>query len=147
MHPAVEDHYQTLGVDPTARVDEIKAAFRQAALRLHPDKETGSEDEFVKIQQAWAILSDPTSRAAYDRELAVYAARNIVHISDSIAACDMEPGRTDDGDCILSWPCRCGGAYVVLEEEMEHDGAEVAVQCSTCSLHIEVVPNTTDVDQ
>ena len=30
----------------------------------------------------------------------------------------MESSRTDDGEAIVSWPCRCGGAYAVLEEEL-----------------------------
>ena len=145
MQPSVDDHYRTLGVDHAATLDEIKAAFRQAALRLHPDKGTGSEDDFIKIQRAWDILSNPISRAAYDQELAVIAARSVVHISDAIASNDMEPERTDDGDCILSWPCRCGGAYIVLEEDVQNESNEVAVQCSTCSLHIAVIPQNTNI--
>jgi DnaJ-class molecular chaperone len=62
-------HYSTLGVSQTATQDEIKKAYRQLAIKHHPDKNGGSkssEDTFKKISDSYAVLSDATKRAEYD---------------------------------------------------------------------------------
>lgn len=57
-----------LGVAKDADQKAIKAAFRELALKYHPDrnKEKGAEERFKEIAAAYAILSDPTKRADYD---------------------------------------------------------------------------------
>ena len=63
-----KDFYELLGVNRDASVDEIKKAFRQQARKYHPDnKETGNEEIFKEISQAYEILSDPQKRAIYDQ--------------------------------------------------------------------------------
>ncbi len=62
--------YEVLGVSPNASNEEIQAAYRQHALRWHPDR--NPDDEYSmrmmqRINAAWAILKDEHSRAAYDR--------------------------------------------------------------------------------
>ena len=51
-----------------AEAKAIRDAFRSLALRYHPDrnKEPGAEDRFKEIAEAYAVLSDPNKRAAYD---------------------------------------------------------------------------------
>ncbi|ADV67910.1 molecular chaperone DnaJ [Deinococcus maricopensis] len=63
------DFYELLGVSRTASADEIKSAYRKLALKYHPDrnKEDGAQEKFAKINEAYAILSDPEKRAHYDR--------------------------------------------------------------------------------
>ncbi|GAA5872966.1 hypothetical protein JCM1840_007284 [Sporobolomyces johnsonii] len=64
------DHYQVLGVEVSASPDEIKKAFRKAALREHPDKNPddieGATKRFARIQEAYECLSDEQERAWYD---------------------------------------------------------------------------------
>lgn len=62
------DYYEVLGVPRDADLKAIKDAFRQLALKYHPDrnKEPGASDRFKEIAEAYAILSDPKKRAEYD---------------------------------------------------------------------------------
>jgi molecular chaperone DnaJ len=62
------DYYEVLGVPRDAEVKAIKDAFRQLALKYHPDrnKEPGASDRFKEIAEAYAILSDPKKRTEYD---------------------------------------------------------------------------------
>jgi curved DNA-binding protein len=64
-----DDYYQLLGVSRSADSKEIQRAYRKLARRYHPDvnKESGAEDTFKKISEAYHVLSDPESRAQYDR--------------------------------------------------------------------------------
>jgi curved DNA-binding protein CbpA len=63
--------YETLGVDEHATDDEIKRAYRKAAMRCHPDRNAGNEEaaraQFHEIKEAYAILSDAGQREVYDR--------------------------------------------------------------------------------
>jgi len=64
------DYYEVLGVERTATEDEIKKAFRQAALKHHPDRNPGdaqAELHFKEAAEAYEILSDGEKRARYDR--------------------------------------------------------------------------------
>lgn len=63
------DYYETLGVAKNATPEDMKNAFRQLARKYHPDinKDPGAEEKFKEINEAYAILSDPDKRAAYDR--------------------------------------------------------------------------------
>lgn len=60
------DHYETLGVDRTASPDEVRAAFRRASSRAHPDK-GGTDVQQQAVNAAYEVLSDPQRREAYDQ--------------------------------------------------------------------------------
>lgn len=62
------DYYEVLGVSKDAGQKAIKDAFRDLAMKYHPDrnKEAGAEERFKEIAEAYAILSNPHKRAEYD---------------------------------------------------------------------------------
>ena len=65
-----KDYYIILGVHQLASDDEIKRAYKQKALKHHPDKNRGDVDaerKFMDISEAYEILSDPYKRSLYDR--------------------------------------------------------------------------------
>jgi molecular chaperone DnaJ len=67
---AQRDYYEVLGVSRGASEAEIKRAYRQLAMKWHPDRNPGdptAEAKFKEINQAYEVLKDPQKRAAYDR--------------------------------------------------------------------------------
>ena len=66
---APRDYYEVLGVPRNASSDDIKGAFRSLARQYHPDvnKAADAEERFKEINEAYAVLSDPAKRAAYDQ--------------------------------------------------------------------------------
>jgi molecular chaperone DnaJ len=63
------DYYEILGVPRSASSDDLKQAFRRLARQYHPDVNDApdSEERFKEINEAYAVLSEPDRRAAYDR--------------------------------------------------------------------------------
>ena len=67
---AERDYYEVLGVSRDAGADEIKKAYRQAALKYHPDRnrtDPNAESKFKEAAEAYEVLSDPEKRQRYDR--------------------------------------------------------------------------------
>ncbi len=62
-----KDYYKTLGVEKTASQDEIKKAFRKKAHKYHPDKQTGDEEKFKEVNEAYQVLGDESKRKQYDQ--------------------------------------------------------------------------------
>jgi len=65
-----KNYYQILGIPPNATSDEIRQAYRRAAVRYHPDKNPNdrtAEDKFKEISEAYGVLSNPNTRREYDR--------------------------------------------------------------------------------
>jgi len=64
----LDDYYALLGIAPAADAVELRRAWRRLAVRWHPDRAGhAATASFQRIQAAYAVLSDPAKRAAYDR--------------------------------------------------------------------------------
>jgi molecular chaperone DnaJ len=67
---AKKDYYQVLGVPRDASTEDIKKAYRQLALKHHPDRNPGdreSEERFKEAAEAYSVLVDAEKRSVYDR--------------------------------------------------------------------------------
>ena len=69
------DYYEVLGLDKNASADDIKGAYRKAALKWHPDRwvsgtdqeKKTAEEKFKEASEAYSVLSDPDKKAKYDQ--------------------------------------------------------------------------------
>lgn len=67
---AKRDYYEILGVSRDCNGEELKKAYRNLALRYHPDRNPGdkqAEERFKEANEAYSVLSDPQKREQYDR--------------------------------------------------------------------------------
>lgn len=73
MRPATAPtHYELLRVSRREQPEGVRLAYRRLAQRYHPDRRQGSADAervMAALNEAYAVLSDPEQRAAYDRDL------------------------------------------------------------------------------
>lgn len=90
------DYYDVLQIGPKAETETINRVFRIMAVRFHPDNaETGDTEEFLRLKQAHAVLSDPIRRAAYDakREAQEPAPMPIFELKDFVIGVKAEANR------------------------------------------------------
>lgn len=128
---------------------DIKQAYHAALLEHHPDKQrqtssiATSNTLIPVIKSAYAVLSDPVQRAAYnckllagDGGLGPPKATGIVDLSE------MHFDEEHPQHARWTRPCRCGQdeGYVLTEDNLEQNGSatSIIVQCVGCSLWIEV---------
>ncbi len=73
------DYYAILGVPRNASEEDIRRAYREAALRLHPDQNEGPQatELFLQVNRAYELLIDSSQRESYDLELMEFEAKMI----------------------------------------------------------------------
>src|ERR1700731_339234 len=70
-----KDYYLILRLTPEATAEEIRSAYRRLAIELHPDLSGFGSDQFLELQEAYSVLSDPMRRAVYDRKAKEFPVR------------------------------------------------------------------------
>ena len=71
------NHYEVLGIAPSATTDQIKKKYRELARKFHPDiiqDKVLGQRVFTQINQAYRVLADPERRAQYNSQLAALSA-------------------------------------------------------------------------
>lgn len=70
MAVSYQDYYKLLGVDKSAKTEEISRAFKKLARKYHPDLNPNNkeaEEKFKQINEAYEVLKDPEKRKLYDQ--------------------------------------------------------------------------------
>jgi len=122
------NHYETLQISSTADAQTIHRVFRMMASRFHPDNpETGDVEQFLRMKRAYAVLSEPEERAAYDAELEKTrekdGPRSIFALKDFVTGVEAEANRRLGVLCLLyrkrqTCPDAPGVSLLDLEKEM-----------------------------
>ncbi|XP_004851654.1 dnaJ homolog subfamily C member 24 isoform X2 [Heterocephalus glaber] len=137
-----KDWYGILGAEPSANVSELKQKYQKLILMYHPDKQStaasaGTPEEclqkFIEVDQAWKILGNEAARKEYDLQRHEDELRSMGPID---AQMYLEEMSWNEGNRSFSLSCRCGGRYVVSEQEA---AATSLVPCDTCSLMVELL--------
>lgn len=70
--PAVVNYYDLFQINPAAEIETIERVYRILAGRYHPDnKETGDDERFRLLNEAYQVLRDPLKRRDYDRQFEI----------------------------------------------------------------------------
>ena len=84
------NYYEVLGVSREASQTEIRNAYRNLAKERHPDHPGGSTEEFSRLQEANAVLSDPNRRRKHDEAL------DLAHAADQLAGLNFDFDSAED---------------------------------------------------
>jgi molecular chaperone DnaJ len=84
------NYYEVLGVSREASQAEIRNAYRNLAKERHPDHPGGSAEEFSRLQEANAVLSDPNRRRQHDEAL------DLAHAADQLAGLNLDFDSVED---------------------------------------------------
>lgn len=90
-----EDYYRVLGVDHNAPQSKIKEAYRQAAFKYHPDRNRENEaaaDKMKKINEAYAVLSNPAKKTEYDDLRTQFGSSAYTHFRNNYSEQDIFSG-------------------------------------------------------
>ena len=124
------NYYEVLNCRADATSEEIRRNYKQLVLKFHPDKNNTNTEFFLKIQEAWNVLSNEEKRRQFDLETELRSSHPLLYGSFKIAEliCDLEGN--------YSCSCKCGGTYILDEENLKllHSFHVLHVPCENCSL-------------
>ena len=137
-----KDYYKVLQVAPDADAEVIQAVYRRLARKYHPDTggDKASAEKMKLVNEAYAVLSDPASRAKYDRERGPSGERPVARASKTLVWQDDLhtkasgwPPPSKDEDCELD---KRGGFLTIGVTRPNwmsvHDAPPASKFCLTC---------------
>jgi diphthamide biosynthesis protein 4 len=156
-------YYEILGLpsalqnEPHLPAQTLRGAYRRALLQHHPDKSAKSLNSTSKlttysidqITEAFSILSDKKTRAAYDKESKLQAGTKNGGLEGTqifrtgVETVDLDDLIVDEAQGIWYRGCRCGDeqGFLIREQDLEEaaDEGEISVGCRGCSLWLKVL--------
>ena len=90
-----EDYYRVIGVDRNASGTQIKEAYRQLAFKYHPDRNKENDaagEEMKRVNEAYAVLSNPAKRSEYDRLRTQFGSSAYTHFRNNYSEQDIFSG-------------------------------------------------------
>ena len=150
------DLYTILGLpsseaDVPVAQDELRAAYRSALLRSHPDKSTDttcqSQSGFTvdDVTLAFKTLSDPVKQAKYLREKRLqrqFPETGSRTLPPNVETLDLDDFLYDEEAGQWTRPCRCGAeqGYLITENDLEDEAHSraILVGCRDCSIWLQV---------
>jgi DnaJ-class molecular chaperone len=143
--------------EPHLPAQTLRGAYRRALLQNHPDKSAKSLNptseltaySIDQITEAFSILSDKRTRAAYDKASKVQATTKNGGLEGTqifrtgIETVDLDDLIVDEAQGIWYKGCRCGDeqGFLIREQDLEEaaDEGEIGVGCRGCSLWLKVL--------
>lgn len=151
-HFHVDNFYDVLKIPIYSTQSEIKKAYFQRSLELHPDKAKDSNDQedfkqkFQIISKVYQILSNDSSKEEYDKQYHFESSQDVVNVTNStvheevpITSCSKQNG-------VYSYDCRCSGQFILddcyLNSSSYPDNCSspraFIIDCDTCSNSIKI---------
>jgi DnaJ-class molecular chaperone len=122
--------YEILGIPSSSPISAIRHAYYQLCLTLHPDRcspSTFNPTQFQRVQHAWEILRDPTTRQQYDTTLGIHNSSS--YSFEHLTIDDLcESASSASGDTYFA-RCRCGGNVSIRITDVDQ-----VFECTGCSL-------------
>lgn len=127
--------YEVLGVSRSVGFEELKKGYHQKLLKYSPDKicHTANDEElkkatqlYLRLHDAWEILSDPVKKRQYDAKLAAERLKYETPQENGVELAEMDYDSDED---VYYYECRCGGYFQFSIQS--HSGN---ITCDTCSL-------------
>eukprot|EP01012_Entosiphon_sulcatum_P052810 TRINITY_DN725_c0_g2_i1.p1 TRINITY_DN725_c0_g2~~TRINITY_DN725_c0_g2_i1.p1 ORF type:complete len:159 (-),score=27.34 TRINITY_DN725_c0_g2_i1:155-631(-) len=119
------DLYAVLGLPRTASEEEVKAAYKQLAVRVHPDRNPEGKETFQVVSEAYQTLSQPQTRNSYDLVRHERRTREVLaHHAQSTATAPATTGRKIGGEPSPSSPAEA--AETAQGNQHRPKGAEEA---------------------
>ncbi|CCE62089.1 hypothetical protein TPHA_0B04190 [Tetrapisispora phaffii CBS 4417] len=149
-------HYEVLGVTTDSTLMDIKRAYKEKLLNVHPDKNKGQAPKsntysVNQIQEAYGVLAEQTLRTQYDASLElIQKANGFYNNGEGLDEYSLDGFRFNEETLLYSIDCpRCktkDGMHIsekllerhVDENDLSDDGYLVLIQCVSCSLWIKV---------
>lgn len=130
-----QTHYEVLGVPQSATPQDLKRAYRKLALDYHPDRNSSPEarGKFSQITEAYAVLSDPVKRRAYDGMHEVIRSPSDLFKRHPVAIRLSE--RLRDTAASESKPGKHLAMVVDVSASVMRDGGKICIQIPATSTH------------